>query len=90
MRISTSAAAREVDRWKESVSERSRRFVSSLYFLLIAVGHRRQLVLPATLAVVMSLHFAAIQLASLLVLSMLTLRLHSYRFANVILRNLTR
>ena len=86
LRISTSSVAREVDLCREAFSARYRRFVSSLQFLLIAVGHRRQVTLPVLILMGMSLHFAALQLGSLLVLGSLLLRLHSYRLANLILQ----
>jgi hypothetical protein len=90
MRIKTSGAKREVDRWKDVVSRRYARFAASLYFLLIAVGHKRQLFLPVLLTVGMSLHFAVAELASLVVLGLLLLRLHSYRFANLVLNSFAR
>jgi len=85
MRIKTSNARREVDRWKGAVSQRYKRFVTSLYFLLITVAYGRQLLLPAFITVVLSLRFAVLEFASLIVLGALLLRLQSYRFANVVL-----
>jgi hypothetical protein len=90
MRIKTSNAMRQVDRWKLSVAERYRRFKSSLYFLLIAVGHRRQFILPTIFTLWLSVHFAVFEFASLVVLGALLLKLNSFRLANTILRGLTR
>ena len=86
MRLKTAFVHRQVERWRETISTRYRRFVSSLSFLLIAVGQRRQLALPIFFAVGLSLHFFLLQLASLIVLGVLLLKLHSYRFANLVLR----
>lgn len=86
MRIKTTGALRQVDQWKESVVVRYRRFTSSLSFLLISVGNSRQLVMPLLFTLGLSLHFALLELASLIVLGAVVVRLHSYRFANQILR----
>ena len=86
MRIKTAVALRQVDMWRGLVASRYRRFASSLSFLLIAVGNRKQILLPAFFTVGLSLHFLALEVASLLVLGALMLKLHSYRFANFILR----
>lgn len=61
-------------------------FVSSLYFLLIAVGYRRQLVLPILITIGLSLHFFAFEVASFVVFAFYFLRLQSYRLANILLR----
>lgn len=86
MRIKTADALRQVDRWKQTVLDRYRRFVASLSFLLISVGHRRQVLIPMFFTVGMSLHFALLELASLIVLGVFLLKLHSYRLANLLLR----
>lgn len=88
MHISTSSVTRQVDRWKSVVSQRYKRFASSLYFLLIAVGHRKKLLVPVLLLMGMSVEFGAVQLCSLVVLGSLMLKLLSYRFANLILKTL--
>ena len=76
---------READKWKESVLTRSRRFVASLSFLLVSVGYGKRLVIPIMIVLGLSVNFAFLQLASLIVLGVMLLRLHSYRFANRIL-----
>ena len=87
MHLRTASVAREVDRWKDAVVERYRRFVASLHFLLIAVGHRRQVVLPILLTIGLSVRFAALECVSLAILGGLLLKLHSYRLANIILKS---
>src|SRR6185437_4472836 len=86
LRIKTSAAMRAVDRWKDRISKRYTRFVGGLFFLLIAVGFGRQLILPVLMTVGLSLHFVLFELASLVVFVFLVIRLHSYRFANRFMR----
>ena len=78
---------REVDRWKEIVSTRYRRYAASLSFLLISVAGGR-LLLPIFIVMGLSVNFALVEFASLVVLGALMLWLHSYRFANRILRAL--
>ncbi len=87
MRVRTSKAMREVDRWKGIVSTRYRRYAASLSFLHISIAGGR-LLLPIFIMMGLSVNFALVQLASLMVLGVLILRLHSYRFANRILRTL--
>jgi len=86
MRIKTDVALRQVDQWRELVTTRYRRFASSLSFLLIAVGDKKQVILPMFFTIGLSLHFVLLEVASVLVLGALVLKLHSYRFANFVLR----
>jgi len=86
VRIKTAVALRQVDRWKEMVTMRYRRYIGSLSFLLISVGFSRQLLVPTFFTLGLSLSFAFLELASLLVLGAFLVKLHSYRFANIILR----
>lgn len=88
MRLKTSSAMREVDKWKEVVSSRYRRFVTSLSFLLVSIAAGR-LLFSILIVVGLIVNFAFLQLASLIVLGALLLRLHSYRFANQILRTMS-
>lgn len=67
---------------------RYRRFVASLSFLLISVAGGR-LVLSVLIVMGLAVNFAFLQLASLIVLGVLLLRLHSYRFANQVLRTMS-
>lgn len=90
MRIKTASALRAVDKWKETVSLRYRRFVAGLYFLLIAVGFGRQITLPVLITLGLSVHFFVLELVSLLVFALLFLRLQSYRFVNLFLGALSR
>jgi hypothetical protein len=80
---------RQVDEWKDLVSTRYRRFVTSLSFLLVSVGLSRQLFLPTFFTVGLSLQFALLEMGSLVVLGALLLKLHSFRFANLVLRAFT-
>jgi hypothetical protein len=90
VRISTASALRAVDKWKEAVSTRYRRYVAGLYFLLIAVGFSRQVALPILITIGLSLHFFILELVSLVIFGVLFLRLQSYRLANLFLRLLNR
>jgi hypothetical protein len=81
LHLRTSKAMREVDRWKEIVSTRYRRYAASLSFLLISIAGGR-LLLPIFIVMGLSVNFAFVQFASLVVLGALIVRLYSYRFAN--------
>ncbi len=88
MHLKTSSAMRQVDKWKEVVSTRYRRFVASLSFLLISIAGGR-LLFSILIVIGLVVNFAFLQLASLVVLGALLLRLHSYRFANQILKTMS-
>ena len=75
-----------MDKWREAVGDRYRRYVAGLYFLLIAVGFGRQVALPVLITIGLSLNFFVLELASLIILGALFLRLQSYRLANLFLR----
>ena len=88
MKVSTASTRRAVDRWKAKAGAEARRIqVRALVIVaeVITSTRRGRFALVPLILLALSLHFAVIELAILLVAGFYIAKLHCYRFVNSIL-----
>ncbi|MGI0078547.1 MAG: hypothetical protein ACRECH_02885 [Nitrososphaerales archaeon] len=87
MRIKTSRTLRSIDQWKHRLRLRNHKFMGGMSVLLLGFSAARKEVGMLLLLVLgLSVHFAAVQFASLVLVGFFIAKLNFYRFANLFLR----
>ena len=87
MRIKTSGTLKSIDDWKTRAGYSQHKYLGMLSILLSALGAAKAETLVVSMFIVaLSLDFAFAQLAFLILLGFLLLKLQAYRFANLFLR----
>jgi hypothetical protein len=89
LRFKTSRTLRSIDAWKKRFDLRNHRFLAAMAFLVLAASYPNAGVLIlAFLIFGLSIHYAAIQFAVLVLIGFLSAKLTLYRFSNTVLRGL--
>ncbi len=87
MRIKTSRTLRSIDQWKHNLRLRNHKFLGGMSVLLLAFGMaKKEIGVLLLLILGLSVHFAAVQFASLVLVGFFIAKLNFYRFANLLLR----
>ena len=87
MRIKTSRTLKAIDDWKNRLSTRNTRFLSWMSILFVACGiYKLRSGIVFFLILGVSIHFAAMQFGSIVLLFYFTAKLRLYRMANFFLR----
>lgn len=89
MRIKTSRTLRSIDNWKKRFDLRNHRFLAAMSVLILALScSNGEVLFLAFLIFGISIHYAAMQFAALILMGFLWAKLGMYRFTNIILRGL--
>jgi hypothetical protein len=89
LRVKTSRTLRSIDNWKKRFDLRNHRFLAAMSLLILAAScSSGDVLILAFIILGVSVHYAAMQFAVLMLIGFLSAKLHMYRLTNTILRGL--
>jgi hypothetical protein len=87
LRLKTARTLRSIDNWKKRFDLTNHKFLAAMSILVLAASYANgEVFILALLILGLTIHYAAVQFAALILIGFFAAKLTMYRFSNIVLR----